>query len=106
MLSLKLQEKVVNICFGGLSMLDYVQIKFQCMGFEFGVDVFCYWVGENYLVSYIMNVLLVLFFQGEQFFVDLVRVFWGILDDLKFKEEVCGFIGQEVMYLLEYIVMN
>ncbi|AHI28511.1 metal-dependent hydrolase [Marinobacter similis] len=85
---------------------DNVSIKPQRMGFEFGAQVPQYWMGENYLVSHTMNALSVLFPQGEQFFVDSVRAFRGILNDPKLKEEVRGFIGQEAMHSLEHTAMN
>lgn len=85
---------------------DNVSIKPQRMGFEFGTQVPQYWMGENYLVSHTMNALSVLFPQGEQFFVDSVRAFRGILSDPKLKEEVRGFIGQEAMHSLEHTAMN
>ncbi|WP_203299054.1 metal-dependent hydrolase [Marinobacter sediminum] len=85
---------------------DNVSIKPQRMGFEFGDHIPQYWVGQNYLVSHTWNALSVLFPQGEQFFVDSVRAFRGLLDDSKLKEEVRGFIGQEAMHSLEHIAMN
>ncbi|MEO9523300.1 metal-dependent hydrolase [Marinobacter alexandrii] len=85
---------------------DNVSIKPQRMGFEFGEQVPRYWIGQNYLVSHTMNALSVLFPQGEQFFVDSVRAFRGMLQDPKLKEEVRGFIGQEAMHSLEHTAMN
>lgn len=106
MLSSKSQEKAVNTRPGASNTPDHVQIKPQRMGFEFGAEVPRYWMGENYLVSHTMNALSVLFPQGEQFFVDSVRAFRGVLEDPKLKEEVRGFIGQEAMHSLEHTAMN
>jgi len=104
MLNLTPQEKATGT--RPSSTPDHVQIKPQRMGFEFGAKVPRYWVGDNYLVSHTMNALSVLFPQGEQFFVDSVRAFRGMLDDPKLKAEVRGFIGQEAMHSLEHTAMN
>ena len=83
-----------------------VEIKPQRMGFEFGDHVPRYWVADSYLISHTMNALSVLFPKGEQFFVDSVRHFRGLVTDERLKEEVRGFIGQEAMHSLEHVAMN
>ncbi len=85
---------------------ENVNIKPQRMGFEFGEQVPRYWLDNSYLLSHMMNALSVLFPQGEQFFVDSVRQFRGIVEDKTLKEEVRGFIGQEAMHSLEHLAMN
>jgi len=76
------------------------------MGFEFGEQVPRYWLGDNYLLSHMMNALSLLFPQGEQFFVDSVRQFRDQITDPKLSEDIQGFIGQEAMHSLEHRAMN
>jgi len=91
---------------GGSRTPGHVAIKPQRMGFEFGEQVPRYWLGDNYLLSHMMNALSLLFPQGEQFFVDSVRQFRDQITDPKLSEDIQGFIGQEAMHSLEHRAMN
>lgn len=57
------------------------------------------WLGDNPVLSQMLNAMSALFPAGEQFFVDSVRAIRDeIKDDPELQKEISAFIGQEAMH--------
>ena len=65
-----------------------------------------YFVDGDLLMSHIMATLSATFPKGEQFFIDSVRNYRDQLDDPELRQQVSGFIGQEVMHGREHDRFN
>lgn len=65
-----------------------------------------HFVDGDLLMSHIMATLSATFPKGEQFFIDSVRNYRDEIDDPELRQQVGGFIGQEVMHGREHDRFN
>ena len=65
-----------------------------------------YFVDGDLLMSHIMATLSATFPKGEQFFIDSVRNYRDTIEDPELRQQVAGFIGQEVMHGREHDRFN
>ncbi len=65
-----------------------------------------HYVNGDLVMSHVVSVLSAMFPEGEDFFVRSVRHYAGRVADPELKEQVAGFIGQEVTHGREHRALN
>jgi len=65
-----------------------------------------HWADDDLIMSHVVAMLSAMFPEGEDFFVRSVRYYADQITDPQLKEDVAGFIGQEVTHGREHRALN
>jgi predicted metal-dependent hydrolase len=74
--------------------------------FDVSQELKTWWHGNNAFRTAFFNALSLQFPEGEQQFINAVRLYREQIDDPKLKEEIRGFIGQEALHSREHKSYN
>lgn len=85
---------------------DGVSVQPRHMRFDVGDELKTIWHGDNAFRTAFFNALSLQFPDGEQQFINAVRLFQGKIEDPKLKAEIRGFIGQEALHSREHKAYN
>ncbi|MCM0611395.1 metal-dependent hydrolase [Marinobacter sediminum] len=79
-----------------------VSVKPRHMRFDVSEDLKTFWHGNDAFRTAFFNALSLQFPDGEQQFINAVRLYRDQIEDPKLKEEIRGFIGQEALHSREH----
>ena len=79
-----------------------VSVAPRHMHFDIADDLKTLWHGNDTFRTAFFNALSLQFPDGEQQFINAVRLYRDKVDDPKLKEEIRGFIGQEALHSREH----
>lgn len=82
------------------------RIKLRNMTFGIDAGLPRYWLNNDPFLTHYFNALSLMFPEGERFFIDSVRNFEDRITNLRLKEDVTGFIGQEASHGREHTQYN
>lgn len=85
---------------------DDISIQPRHVHFDVADELKTLWHGGNVFQTAFFNALSLQFPEGEQQFIDSVRLYQDQIDDPKLKQEVRGFIGQEALHGREHRAYN
>lgn len=83
-----------------------VSVKPRHLRFDGSEELKALWHGNNAFKTAFFNALSLQFPDGEQNFINSVRLFQDRIDDPKLKAEIRGFIGQEALHSREHKAYN
>lgn len=79
-----------------------VTVQPRHVRFDVSEDLKTFWHGDDAFRTAFFNALSLQFPDGEQQFINAVRLYRDRIDDPKLKAEIRGFIGQEAMHSREH----
>lgn len=79
-----------------------VSVAPRHLSFDVSEDLKTYWHGNDAFRTAFFNALSLQFPEGEQQFINSVRMFRDRIDDPKLTQEIRGFIGQEGLHSREH----
>ena len=83
-----------------------VSVQPRHLHFDVSEDLKTFWHGDDAFRTAFFNALSLQFPDGEQQFINAVRLYRDRIDDPKLKVEIRGFIGQEALHSRELGVMT
>ena len=83
-----------------------VSVSPRHIHFDVSEDLKSFWHGNNAFRTAFFNALSLQFPDGEQQFINAVRLYRDRIDDPKLKQEIRGFIGQEALHSREHKSYN
>jgi len=83
-----------------------VSVKPRHMRFEVEEDLKTLWHGNDAFRTAFFNALSLQFPEGEQHFIDSVRLYQDAITDPKLRAEIRGFVGQEALHSREHRAYN
>ncbi|MDX1799875.1 MAG: metal-dependent hydrolase [Marinobacter sp.] len=81
---------------------DGVSVSPRHLNFDVEDDLRTLWFGNDVFRTAFFNALSLQFPEGEQQFIDAVRLYRDRIDDPKLAAEIRGFIGQEALHSREH----
>ena len=85
---------------------DGVTVKPRHLRFDVRTELRTLWHGNDAFRTAFFNALSLQFPDGEQQFINAVRLYRDQITDPKLKEEIKGFIGQEALHSREHKAEN
>lgn len=85
---------------------DGVTVKPRHLRFDVRAELRTFWHSNDAFRTAFFNALSLQFPDGEQHFIDTVRLYRDQITDPKLKEEIKGFIGQEALHSREHKEYN
>ncbi|WP_203301549.1 metal-dependent hydrolase [Marinobacter sediminum] len=83
-----------------------VSVQPRHIRFDVSEDLKSFWHGNNAFKTAFFNALSLQFPDGEQQFINAVRLYRDRIDDPKLQSEIRGFIGQEALHSREHRSYN
>jgi len=83
-----------------------VSVEPRHIHFDVSEDLKSFWHGNDAFRTAFFNALSLQFPDGEQQFINAVRLYRDRIDDPKLKQEIRGFIGQEALHSREHKSYN
>ncbi|MBL1272802.1 MAG: metal-dependent hydrolase [Oceanospirillales bacterium] len=83
-----------------------VSVQPRHLHFDVSEDLKVFWHGDDAFRTAFFNALSLQFPDGEQQFINAVRLYRDRIDDPKLKAEIRGFIGQEALHSREHKAYN
>ncbi len=83
-----------------------VSVQPRHLHFDVSEDLKAFWHGDDAFRTAFFNALSLQFPDGEQQFINAVRLYRDRIDDPKLKAEIRGFIGQEALHSREHRAYN
>ncbi|MEH6561958.1 MAG: metal-dependent hydrolase, partial [Marinobacter sp.] len=83
-----------------------VSVKPRNLHFDVNEDLKTLWHGDDAFRTAFLNALSLQFPDGEQQFINAVRLYQDRVADPKLKAEIRGFIGQEALHSREHKAYN
>lgn len=83
-----------------------VSVQPRHLHFDTSEDLKTLWHGDDAFRTTFFNALSLQFPDGEQQFINAVRLYQGKIEDPKLKAEIRGFIGQEALHSREHKAYN
>lgn len=83
-----------------------VSVRPRHLNFDVSEELKALWHGDDAFRTAFFNALSLQFPDGEQHFIDAVRLYRDKIEDPKLKAEIRGFIGQEALHSHEHKAYN
>lgn len=77
-------------------------IPIRRVDFQGHIDLDNHWFGGNAFLTHLLNSFHIVFPEGEKFFIRSVKAFKDQTQDPKLREQIKGFIGQEMQHSKEH----